>query len=210
MINKNCLNNVESILHLGACNGEEIKSYKNHNIKKAVFVEANPQLIPALYERCIKAGYNIYDKAIFNQDNKIVDFNIIYSDDKTNKGCSSLLNLKEHANEYPHIKKIKTIKCNTITIDTLVNIYGKFDLLNMDLQGAEMIALEGAKNTLFSFKYIYTEVNFKELYENCILFNNLKKYLEENKFKLLELYKVTESWGDALFINTCFGENCDT
>lgn len=194
MINTSVLNKVKSVLHLGACNCEESKIYKDFGIEKVLFVEANPE---------IKArnlfGYSLINYAIFNEDNKKVKFNLIYSDDRTNLGCSSLLNLKHHVKEYPHIKKVKEIECDTITIDKIIEQYGKFDLLNMDLQGAEKIALKGAKNTIQSFSYIYTEVSFTELYEGCVLFDELFKFLKSKNFKLKEIYKVTQSWGDALF-----------
>lgn len=200
MLNTNFLNKCSSVLHLGACTGEEIYEYTAYSIRDIVFVEANPDLIPFIKDRCIHAGIDlkIYNKAIYNRDNEIVNFNIILSDDLSNHGCSSLLELNKHLEYYPHIKKIKEIQCETITIDAILkenNI--KFDLLNMDLQGAEMIALEGCTN--LDFKYIYTEVSFEELYKNCVMFEEIKTYLENKGYSLIEVFKPHHSWGDALF-----------
>jgi hypothetical protein len=44
---ENILKTFKSILHCGACNGEEIFEYQ-HYFNKVVFVEANPELIPNL------------------------------------------------------------------------------------------------------------------------------------------------------------------
>ena len=84
---------------------------------------------------------------VSNNDGSEVNFNINISSQ-----VSSILNLKEHLNTHPDIKKIKSQKRTTTTIDTLMeksNSAGiDIDFLNLDIQGAELLALKGVKKHL--------------------------------------------------------------
>lgn len=85
---------------------------------------------------------------------------------------------------------------NVETLDS----YGIVDcnLLNLDVQGYELEVLKGAENTLKHIEYIYTEVNEKELYENCVYINELDEFLTD--FKRAETEMTSHGWGDGLYI----------
>jgi len=69
----------------------------------------------------------------------------------------------------------------TITLNSFYQKYNiplnRFDFINLDIQGAELLALKGATAILPFIKAIYTEVNEKELYENCGLIDELDAFL---------------------------------
>ena len=92
----------------------------------------------------------------------------------------------------------------TITINTLFNTnnipYDKYDFINLDIQGAELLALQGATQILPHIKAIYTEVNEKELYENCALLPDLEKFLSDNGFVRAIVIMTPAGWGDGLYI----------
>ena len=54
------------------------------------------------------------------------------------------------------------------------------DLLWMDLQGAELMALRGARETLRSVKVIHIEVSFRPMYVGQALFWDIDDYLRPN------------------------------
>ena len=59
------------------------------------------------------------------------------------------------------------------------------NFLNIDVQGYELEVLKGFHN-LDEIKYIKTEVNRKELYENSINVKDLDKYLKNYNFIRVE------------------------
>ena len=56
-------------------------------------------------------------------------------------------------------------------------------------------------NILKNIDAIYTEINFEELYENCVLAKDLDNFLDNFKFKRV-LTETPEhpTWGDALYL----------
>ncbi|MEW6065207.1 MAG: FkbM family methyltransferase [Bacillota bacterium] len=76
-----------------------------------------------------------------------------------------------------------------------------FNILNIDIQGAELKALKGAVNVLHFIEVINTEVNFKELYEGCALIHEIDEFLEEHGFERIETTcPFHPSWGDAFYV----------
>lgn len=134
-------------------------------------------------------------------DDEEIVFNIT-----NNMQSSSILPLKEHSNYYPDIVVSDKRVMKTKTIDTLFKennlIPSSYDFMNLDIQGAEFLALMGAKVCLNSIKYIYTEVNFKELYEGCVLYDDLKDFLNVRGFKPVKMADTGVGWGDALFVKS--------
>lgn len=76
----------------------------------------------------------------------------------------------------------------------------RYDFINLDIQGAELLALKGATSILPFVKAIYTEVNEKELYEGCALIEELDAYLKQNGFTRILTNMTKHGWGDALYI----------
>lgn len=82
-------------------------------------------------------------------------------------------------------------------------------ILKMDIQGGERMALEGAAGLLGSgaVDLIYTEVLFAELYEGQADFAELRLHLARAGYGLYGLYNLTHgrsgrlAWGDAIFIS---------
>ena len=59
----------------------------------------------------------------------------------------------------------------------------KVDCIWMDLQGAELIALQSLEEFLPNVKYIYTEVSHRPIYTGQVMFNELDSFLSANGFK---------------------------
>ena len=150
---------LRGVIHVGAHRGEEVHQYEELGAKKIIWVEPNPDVFKEM-EILLNDAEAATESAAFeyaasNVDHETVDFNLYYGPDAGhltgNKGCSSLLKAKGRFEEWFQ----ETIKVETITIDTLVEEndfeYADYDLLNLDVQGAEMLALEGATKTLNNF-----------------------------------------------------------
>jgi len=195
----------KGVLHIGAHVGQELKDYEEAGFKKIIMIEANPYTFDKLKK--IKSNISelfFYNLAISNKKG-YTNFHITHNGRGQGEMSSSLLKLKKHTILYPNIKHHKTInvKCNTIDnfiVDNKLKAED-FNMLNMDIQGAELMALEGALQQLKFIDIINTEVNKSELYENCVLLEKLENFLNTNGFYMFEEnYKHSPEWGDAIFL----------
>ena len=105
-----------------------------------------------------------------------------------------------------------TIKVETITLDDFCaaeNIQ-RINILKMDIQGGEFMALQGAKKILQrqEIDLIYLEVRFVPNYKSEILFPEMATFLGEFQYSLFDLFhplfgtngQLRET--DALFVSS--------
>lgn len=184
--------------HIGAHECEEMDLYNKLNIPKEniIWIDA----IPFKVEEALNKGIpNIYQAVITDKDDENISFNI-----SNNIQSSSILEFGTHAIEHPQVKYIEKIQLNSITIDTFFernNLNAsKYDLWNFDIQGAELLALKGAINSIKYAKAIYLEVNEAELYKNCGLMYEIDLFLSNYHFKRVLTNITPHKWGDALYI----------
>lgn len=188
---------IRGIIHIGAHRAEYRPLYLCGRIWRIIWIEANPELVEWLKEHCKEPVFNY---AICDEDHGERDFHL-----STNDGASSsLLWPREHIWKHPGVGFGKTITVPTITLDTLiaeqdirVDLY---NFINMDIQGAELLALKGMTETLPHIDAIYTEVNFIEMYVGCGLVGELDAYLADYDFQRRITYDTGLGWGDALYI----------
>jgi FkbM family methyltransferase len=169
------------VIHIGAHLGEELKDYLDVGAKNILWVEANPKIYRKLCQNVLgHVGSRCMNALVSDSDGKECLFRI------TNNGeSSSMLPLKEHLVEHPHIFVEEIIKLRSARFDTLcekeqVNLK-LYDFINLDIQGAELMALQGMGQALKQARYIYLEVNIRELYEGCAFQKEIENYL--NQFK---------------------------
>ena len=189
----------KGVIHIGAHTMEEREDYLASDIKDIIWIEANPELVKH-NQSLISPSESIFECAISNVDDKIYDFNI------TNNGeSSSILDLDLHKIHHPHIHVTETIKVKSKRIDTLIkensiNIKDH-DFVNIDIQGAELLALKGFGELLNNIKFIYSEVNTNYLYKDCALVSEIDEYLEKYGFERVETSITEFEWGDAFYLN---------
>jgi len=188
------------VIHVGAHEGTEITAYQQMGAQKVLFVEANP----AVFERLQANLTGMPDVRSVNcaigDRNGSVDLHVTSFDQS-----SSILQLKRHQEIYPHITETHQITVQSKTLDTLLQEQelnpSDFNILNIDIQGAELLALQGATNWLKSVELINTEVNYEELYEGCALIDQLDEFLEGHGFqRVATTTPIHPSWGDAIYV----------
>ena len=95
--------------------------------------------------------------------------------------------------------KLKTLRLDTIYADNdISNNFANF--LNIDIQGAELLALKGMGDLLDNFDYLYLEVNKEEVYKDCPLVEDIDEYLKKWNFKRVQTSWKWANWGDAFYI----------
>jgi FkbM family methyltransferase len=104
-------------------------------------------------------------------------------------------------------KKSEDVSSTTLDNYCDLNNIAHIDILKMDIQGAELEALKGANKLLSKnkIKMIVAEVEFRELYKNQPLYEDVAIYLRAYGYSLFGLYDFqyisgTLSWADAIFL----------
>ena len=187
----------KGILHLGGYNGDDKSEYDRYGISNVLYVEPNPILFEKLEKKVGRE--NCVQMAVCHKDDLEVDFNLYYSKDRSNLGCSSLFKwsgLKQNQ----HIEECGIIKVKTIKIDTLLRDRLDIDFINMDIQGAELHALYGAKKVLPQINCILTEFSIQKDYQDACLLYELDDFLLPKGFQRVITEFATKSWGDCVFI----------
>lgn len=191
----------KGIIHVGAHLGEELETYfKDTDVRDIVFFEASLSTYNNLKRYLDTApkpshlnSLNAFPVGL-GAEEKEVEFHVA-----SNGQSSSILAPKIHSIQYPGITFNQVEKISIKTLDSF-NLTG-YNYLHMDVQGYELEVLRGATNTLKEVKYIYTEVNSALLYENCVLVEDLDKFLANLGFKREDTDWGSQlTWGDALYI----------
>lgn len=185
---------IRGILHIGAHLCEEEPFYKQFtDVKNIYWVEANPEIC----KQAFREGRNIINVVISDQDDQIRDFIIT-----NNYQSSSLLELHLHKQEHAWVHETERVKCQTMTVDTLITKLNNPDInmLSMDVQGAELLVLKGATKLLENIDVLMTEVNIIELYKDCCLINQLDKFLLQYNLVRMNTDINGHGWGDALYV----------
>lgn len=190
--------NVTGIFHIGAHDCEELSFYNeigvsNHDV---IWIDAMPSKVNEAQNRGI---VNVYNALVTDKDDEEIIFNV-----SNNVASSSIFDFGTHAQEHPHVVYVDKITQKSITVDTFFernNINAsKYNFWNFDIQGAELVALKGAINSIKYAKALYLEVNVDELYKNCGLIDEIDTFLSQYNFKRVITNITHHGWGDALYI----------
>ena len=183
----NSINNSNGILHLGAHRGVEAEVY-NWFGKKVIWVEALPKIYKELEDNLtFFKNQKAFQAVLTNEDFREIDFYVSNYDG----ACSSIYKFTENIKKSDlwsnrNHKMINSMKLKTIKLDTLLNSNNidpkQYNHWIIDLQGSELIALKGAENSLKFCESIFVEVSKVKFYENGVIWDELKKWLNERNF----------------------------
>lgn len=188
------------VLHVGAHDCEEMACYNGWGVTpdKIVWVDAVQTKVDQAKDRGIP---NVYQAVITDKDDNTVVFH-----ESNNVVSSSILNFKTHLQEHPWVHYVKSTPMQTVTVDTFFKRNNldasQYSFWNFDIQGAELLALKGAEESLKFANALYLEVNEKELYEKCALIGEIDAFLLERGFSRANTHMTHHGWGDALYIKS--------
>ncbi len=190
---------VYGIIHVGANNGVEADSYHASKADTCVYVEPIPEVFKNLEKNVSRFPRHYAVQALCTErDGETVTFNV-----SSNGGASSsVLPLGDHATLFPDITYVNSIQMTTCRLDTLVERFPKviFNLLVIDVQGAELMVLKGATELLKDLDAVFLEVNDAPLYEGCCTLDDLIDFFKPLGFRIKWLGIGRHGFGDALFL----------
>jgi FkbM family methyltransferase len=178
------------IFDIGSRDCVQAIEFFNHfpNAKIYAF-ECNPNTLDICRENIkpYSDRITLIEGAVCDYDGEITFYPINQGKTKTtwkdgNPGASSLFKSND---KYPIEKYVQDeIKTTCHRLDSVMEKYSipNVDIIWMDLQGAELLALKGMGNHLKNVKYMHTEVSHKEMYSGQVMFNELNDFIISNGF----------------------------
>jgi FkbM family methyltransferase len=152
------LRNVTGLIHVGANIGQERLYYWLLGLDVA-WVEPIREVYERLIDNISKYPRQFGINALISRrDGEEVAFKIA-----NNFGASSsLLDFEEHSVIWPEVGYVEERKIVTSTLTSIMREHGistdLYQALTLDVQGAEKMILEGARDVLDQFKYVKCEV----------------------------------------------------
>ncbi len=186
------------VIHIEANTASELEEYLSMGFQKILYIEANPELIPELKKKAAR-----YPGIVFVVHAAVTDVDGLIKLRVTSQNqSSSILALGKHLEIYPSIKEVKQVEVPARRIDTLLGEHGHrpadYNFLNIDIQGAELLALRGSLELLPFIDAINTEVNLEELYQGCAMLSELEDFLAAHNFNRAAMVTPWHhTWGDA-------------
>lgn len=186
------------VVHVGGYLGHEDLHYASLGFSNRLFVEAQPDTFAALKSNLAASGAFSECVAISDRPGRAT-FHVA-----SNGQSSSLLAMKNHSLVYEDIVEVRQVEVETMRLDDLLARAPykdlAFNFLNMDIQGAELLALAGATQTLHALDMINLEVNFDELYAGAPHVTTLDHFLGAFGFVRADTVLCHATWGDAMYV----------
>ena len=106
---------------------------------------------------------------------------------------------------HPWLHFKKHLKVQTICVDSYVKKMkiDAIDFIHMDIQGAELKALQGARHILPRTGVIWVEVSDQSIYEGQPTSSEISEYLASHGFDLM-LSCMSDGFGDNLYVNAAY------
>lgn len=186
------------ILDVGSYTGEQACEFASQFPRAQIFAfEARPQSAETV-RRTVAPFTNItvIEAAVHDFDG----LTIFQTVDELNPGASSLF-----LGSAPEVQPIQQtpITVRALRLDTWAKEAGidRFDLVWMDLQGAELLALRGMGELLRTVRALQLEITYRELYSGQAMWPEVRSFLEEAGMHLVdEWIDISGYFGDAVFV----------
>lgn len=188
------------IVHIGANYGQEYEDYRASGAETVVYVEPIAAIFAALKARVERApGHHAVKAVCSDRAGQTIRFNVA-----SNSGASSsMLGLGNHGKIHPEITYVAQEEMTTTTVDELLaqEFAGKrFDLMVIDVQGAELMVLEGAKETLATIDAVYAEISEAPLYDGGCTWHEIDAFLTALGFSMKYMTIGRKTYGNAFFL----------
>jgi FkbM family methyltransferase len=184
----------DGILHIGAHYGQEADSYYQSGAR-VIWFEGMPEVFETLSRRIKIYPNQTAVLAVLGDSNRLVNFNVT-----DNQGQSSSVFSLAKGHRFP-IKVVSEISLQMRRLDEILKPKDLADFSHwvVDVQGAELIVLQGAGDLLNSCYTLDVEVSTYETYKGGTRFEDLNTFLKEQGFVPLWDF-AKNSHGNLLYV----------
>lgn len=169
---------IRGVVHIGAHYAEEANEYSKYNWD-VLWFEAHPEYAKAMHDK-LKSYRNQLGFGLCLSDKDYED--VVFWTTK-DEFASSMLKPKLHQSHHPHAIIDGNIRLVTTRFDTWAQQsgfdYTKYNLLILDVQGAEDKVFRGMGSYIDHFEAIITEYSTIEYYENVPSLFDLDELFED-------------------------------
>lgn len=199
------------ILDVGSRHGLEAIKFLEQFPKATVFcIEANPLALEEL--RSNVSNYTqirVIGKAVNSFDGECdfyaIDPNAtITPHPDGNLGASSLFEARSDLKiPEKYVQKLIRVPCMRLDTFFIENNISRVDAIWMDLQGAELVALETIPESMFAtMAVVQSELETQEIYRGQGLFSDVHAFMEGKGFELKTSMPHGDISGDHIFVNS--------
>ena len=178
-IRNEILPNCPGILHIGAHIGQEAPIYDQLGLN-VIWIEADPVIYDELKIQIqSRKNHRAFLALLGNQEGENINF---YR--TSNHGQSSSVYPLAKDLDFNYVAQVDTVQLQMQTLDTLFSDESlkEYPYWLLDVQGAELLVLEGAQKNLEYCQFLEIEVSTFYHYQSQPLFDELTTFLGENSF----------------------------
>jgi FkbM family methyltransferase len=205
------------IFDIGACEGEDSIKYARIFPQATIYafepLPSNVEKARANLQKYNAANVQLETSALSNEvgetkfyisSGKPQEFANVSDWDFGNKSSSLLKPDKvTEYHQWLSFKEEITVKTDTIKNFCTNNKLANVDFIHMDVQGAELLVLEGAQDLLSEVKLVWLEVEAVSLYKNQPLKNDVEAFMAKHRF--IKIYdQVDAIAGDQLYVSSAY------
>jgi FkbM family methyltransferase len=196
------------IFEMGAREASDTLAFAEKLPESQIFAfECNPGTLSRAREAVAdRSNIKLIEKAVADREGRLT-FHAINSA-KTispwtdgNPGASSLFKASGKFPVETYVQDEVSVEATTLKKVIEDERLDGIDLLWLDLQGAELMALRGLGSRLRDVKVIHTELEFFEIYAGQPLYADVNAFLGKHGFRLVSFTSVGRYFGDGVYVN---------
>lgn len=177
------LHRCRGVIHVGANIGNERTQYASLGLR-VIWIEPIPEAFARLTRNITPyPDQKALNYLVTDSDDKEYDFHLASNDG----GSSSILEFGRHAEIWPNVSYVRTIKLTSVTLPSLlrreqINL-SDYDALVLDTQGSELLILRAAASQLHAFQFVKLEAATFEAYKGGGTLPEIDRFMTQNGFE---------------------------
>lgn len=203
-----CGDTIRTIVEVGSRDGQETRAFAARFPHASIYsFECNPHTLPLCRAAVADlANVTLIEKAISDRIGEISFYpidtaNTVTADHTGNPGASSLLRASGQYALEEYVQLETVVPSTTLAAFMAERQLPGIDLLWMDIQGAELMALQGLGERLADVGLIHLEVEFLEIYSGQPLYQDIATFLKAQGFAFAGFTIYAKHSADAVFVN---------
>jgi len=195
------------IIHVGAHHGQEAPLYAAKGVPHVLWIEPIPHVFAELQRRVVPLGHECVSALVYREDDATRTFHL----SSNHEGVSSSIYGwgEEMSRMFPEVGRSGTLELSTRRLDTILQERAAggggdpsdFDMVVLDVQGAELDVLHGMPDALARTRVVVTEVSRRPIYEGGARFADVDAFLRGRGFRT-HLDFVRPAHGDKLYFRS--------